>query len=90
MQIVPFRAHCQSVCTNFDFSSFSRISCSAMRICQQRNTYLAVAQYVSNSNGIRIAQQLDAVPYKFICCLRKISNLFPVNLYTVRSLRGTG
>ena len=26
MQIVPFRAHCQSVCTNFDFSSFSRIS----------------------------------------------------------------
>ena len=27
MQIVPFRAHCQSVCTNFDFSSFSRISC---------------------------------------------------------------
>ena len=31
MQIVPFRAHCQSVCTNFDFSSFSRISCKIIR-----------------------------------------------------------
>ena len=29
MQIIPFSTHYQLVCTNFDFSSFSRISCSA-------------------------------------------------------------
>ncbi|BAU17229.1 hypothetical protein PIOMA14_I_0721 [Prevotella intermedia] len=29
MQMTPFPAHYQLVYTNFDFSSFSRISCSA-------------------------------------------------------------
>ena len=28
MQIIPFLPHYQSVCTNFDFSSFSLISCT--------------------------------------------------------------
>ena len=42
MQIVPFRAHCQSVCTNFDFSSFSRISCNTI-LCNYVGTVWWIA-----------------------------------------------
>ncbi|KXA42374.1 hypothetical protein HMPREF3226_00655 [Prevotella corporis] len=38
MQITPFPAHYQFVYTNFDFSSFSRISCLAKPYLSPRNS----------------------------------------------------
>ena len=40
MQIVPFYAHYQSVYTNFDFSSFSRISCIAVGGLKQPDCHI--------------------------------------------------
>ena len=37
MQMTPFPAHYQSVYTNFDFSSFSRISCAPISAILPRN-----------------------------------------------------
>ena len=43
MQIISYPVHYQSVCTNFDFSLFSRISCTAKWcILQDKMTHLAL------------------------------------------------
>ena len=54
MQIVPFRAHCQSVCTNFDFSSFSRISCEVICVILRRKVTQVAWWFESKSRVIYV------------------------------------
>jgi len=50
MQIVPFRAHCQSVCTNLDLSSFSLISCVV--ICVKMQCMMNGVAQQEDKNGV--------------------------------------
>ena len=56
MQIIPFLPHYQLVCNNFDFSSFSLISCIAKAAVLQRKTY---AFTVQNSRFYNVKAQLS-------------------------------
>jgi len=48
MQIIPFPAHYQSVYTNFDISSFSLISCNAIKHQCHAHWYLIERRMILN------------------------------------------
>ena len=58
MQIIPFPAHYQLVYANFDFSSFSRISCIAnVRTMQRRGFYVDIQKDVFGNINALIMQR---------------------------------
>ena len=80
MQIISYPVHYQSVCTNFDFSLFSRISCTlktillqrknhtfARRICntQITNTLRTLREYILN--GLRMRGEQIATTLRTDC-----------------------
>ena len=81
MQIISYPSHYQSVCANFDFSSFSRISC--ITICMQLPSNLHAftprfacfcdaIQLQLPDNLVAIASQFAAIAQ--ITCVTKARN----------------
>ena len=85
MQIVPFPAYYQSVYTNFDFTSFSLISCGA--ICVKLHCHLRQVVRLSDadSNAIcliwRIKKKEMSAPFGFYGKTEQRLPTFNVNNY---------
>ena len=67
MQIISYPVHYQSVCTNFDFSLFSRISCTAIRhLLEAKRAYIgfelhenSLQKQINNIGKIVCRRQID-------------------------------
>ncbi|ATV37461.1 hypothetical protein CUB95_02260 [Prevotella intermedia] len=80
MQMTPFPAHYQLVYTNFDFSSFSRISCTVKATVLRCKT----AAFATPKRSYHFLRELSLQKQNTFCiCLKQEKGypLSPLNFY---------